>query len=92
MDVVNIEAGTGIPFNIDNSGETELRYLAVSTMDPAEVMHYVDWGKVGVMALATPFRDLSEDAALEPMRKWVMADTNVPYWRGEPEAGDAGKS
>lgn len=89
MDVINIEAGTGIPFQIENSGDTELRYIALSTLDPADVFVYPDSNKVGVMALATPFRDLAENDGLEPFRKWVFADTEVPYWRNEPRAGAA---
>ncbi|MEM8728794.1 MAG: cupin domain-containing protein [Pseudomonadota bacterium] len=88
-DVINIEAGTGIPFQIENTGTETLRYLALSTLDKADVFHYVDSDKIGIMALAAPFRQLDATAALEPFRKWVMAETDVPYWRGEPEAGDA---
>lgn len=87
--VVSIEAGTGIPFQIENTGTEELRYLALSTLEPADVFVYPDSGKVGIMALATPFRALAEGHDLGPFRKWVMADTEVPYWRGEPDAGDA---
>ena len=89
MDVIYIEAGTGIPVQIENTGTQELRYLALSSMDPADVFVYPDSQKVGVMALATPFRDLSDDHAAAPFRKWVLLEDNVPYWRGEPRAGAA---
>ena len=89
MDVISIVAGTGIPFQIENNGAEELRYLAMSSMDPADVFVYPDSGKVGVMALSAPFRDLSEDQGLGRFAKWISEETNVPYWRGEPRAGAA---
>lgn len=90
MDVISIEGGTGVPFNIENSGEAELRYLALSSMEPADVFVYPDSDKAGIMALSAPFRDLSGDG-LRPFRKWVSMDMSVGYWVGEPEAGEAGK-
>lgn len=86
MDVVHIEAGTGIPFQIENTGSAELRYLAFSTLDPADVFVYPDSNKIGVMALAAPFRDLSGDGS-PAFRKWVAADMSVGYWDDEPDAG-----
>ncbi|GAA0777310.1 cupin domain-containing protein [Roseibium denhamense] len=87
MDIIHIQAGTGIPFQIDNTGETELRYLALSALDEADVFVYPDSNKIGVMAKAAPFRDLSESGDLPAFRKWVSADMTVGYWDGEPDAG-----
>lgn len=88
MDVVSIAAGTGIPFQIENTGAEELRYLAMSTLDPADVFVYPDSNKVGIMALAAPFRDLKGSAdGLTPFRKWINANMSVGYWDDEPGAG-----
>ena len=89
MDVVNIRAGTGIPFQIENTGAGELRYLALSTLIPADVFHYVDADKYGVMAGGAPFRDLA-DGDLPRFARWIWPGMNVGYWEGEPEAGEAG--
>ena len=88
MDVIHIEAGTGIPFQIENTGTEELRYLALSTLDPADVFVYPDSQKVGIMSLAAPFRDLSgqADGGLEPFRRWISTDMSVGYWDNEPDA------
>lgn len=90
LDVVSIRAGTGIPFQIDNTGEEEMRYLALSSLIPADVFHYVDSDKLGVMAGAVPFRDLSSEGGLPRMAKWMWRETRVGYWEGEAEAGEAG--
>ena len=82
LDVINIAAGTGIPFQIENTGDVELRYLAFSTLDPADVFVYPDSNKIGVMSLAAPLRDLAaqESANLPAFRKWINADMSVGYW------------
>jgi len=85
LDVVHIAAGTGIPFQIENTGAEELRYLAISTLNPADVFVYPDSNKVGIMSLAAPFRDLSGDG-LKPFRKWINAGMSVGYWDDEPDA------
>ncbi|MEO1732755.1 MAG: cupin domain-containing protein [Pseudomonadota bacterium] len=82
MDVVSITAGTGVPFQIENTGDAELRMLALSTMFAADVFHYPDSDKYGVMANGTPFRSMGSDR-LPRFAKWVSADMNVPYWRDE---------
>jgi len=86
MDIIHIEAGTGIPFQIDNTGEAELRYLALSTLDPADVFVYPDSKKIGIMAKAAPFRDLSANSDLPAFRKWVTTDMSIGYWEDEPDA------
>ena len=49
MDVIHIAAGTGIPFQIENTSDDELRYLALSTLDPTDVFVYPDSNKLGIM-------------------------------------------
>ena len=89
LDVVHIRAGTGIPFQIENTGAQEMRYLAFSTMLPADVFHYPDSDKLGVMANRTPFRSLGATDDIR-LAQWLWAGSKVGYWEGEPEAGDAG--
>jgi len=89
MDVVNIRAGTGIPFQIENTGREELRYLALSTLIPADVFHYVDADKYGVMAGGAPFRNIGS-GELSRFARWIWPGMNVGYWEGEQEAGEAG--
>jgi uncharacterized cupin superfamily protein len=48
-DVVCCPAGAGVPHQISNNSDGELRYLAVSTMDLPEVVEYPDSGKFGVV-------------------------------------------
>ena len=82
MDVVSILAGTGIPFQIDNTGDVEMRYLALSTMTPTDVFHYPDSDKYGVMANGAPFRDLG-DTDLPRFAHWFSSEMQVDYWDGE---------
>ena len=86
-DVVFIRAGTGIPFQIENTGETELEYLSLSTMLPADVFRYTDTGKIGVMARGTPLRDFG-DENLPKLARFIAGDMSVGYWDGEPDAGE----
>ncbi|MEM8842063.1 MAG: hypothetical protein AAGD47_09835, partial [Pseudomonadota bacterium] len=72
-------------FQIENTGEDPLRYLALSSLDPADVMVYPDSGKVGIMALAAPHRDLS-GGGLQPFRRWIAKDMEIGYWEGEAGA------
>ncbi|MEM9228219.1 MAG: cupin domain-containing protein [Pseudomonadota bacterium] len=91
MDVINIEAGTGVPFQIDNTSQSELRYLALSTLDPTDVFVYPDSNKIGIMAKGAPFRDLSGDG-LQRMIKFIPAETDEDYYHREPEAEENTKS
>jgi len=54
---------------IVNTGMTELRYLAVSTKDAAEICEYPDSGKIGGMA--------------EGLRFVLRGDQQAGYWEGE---------
>ena len=86
-DVIFIRAGTGIPFQLENTGEEELEYLALSTMPPADLFHYVDADKHGFMANGAPLRGAMQDG-LPKFSRWVSPDMAVGYWEGEPEAKD----
>src|SRR5690242_18095108 len=54
---------------IINSGKTELRYLAVSTKDSAEICEYPDTGKIAGFS--------------DTLRFVLRADQQVGYWEGE---------
>lgn len=84
-DVIYIKAGTGIPFQMDNTGDTEMRYLALSSMIPADVFFYPDSNKHGVMANGVPFHALPSDG-LDRFAKWVDADHSVAYYHNDPDA------
>ncbi|MEM1267784.1 MAG: cupin domain-containing protein [Pseudomonadota bacterium] len=85
MDVINIKAGTGIPFQIDNTSEAELRYLALSTLEATDVFVYPDSNKMGIMAKGAPFRDLS-DGGIDRLMKFIPAETSADYYDREPDA------
>ena len=85
MDVVHIEAGTGIAFQLDNTSDAELRYLALSTLDPTDVFVYPESNKMGIMAMGAPFRDLATDG-LPRLMKFIPAETESDYYDREPDA------
>lgn len=85
LDVINIEAGTGIPFQIDNTSDADLKYLALSTLDPTDVFVYPDSNKMGIMAMGAPFRDLAADG-LPRLAKFIPAETEAGYYDRENDA------
>jgi uncharacterized cupin superfamily protein len=63
---------------IVNTGEVELRYLAVSTKISPEIAEYPDTGKFGVLA------QFEDDAGAKQMFRFVgRPDRGVDYWEGE---------
>ncbi|MEL6169490.1 MAG: cupin domain-containing protein [Pseudomonadota bacterium] len=86
-DIIYIRGGTGIPFQLENTGTEELEYLGLSTMIPGDVFHYVDSGKYGVMAAGTPFRVI-ETGGLPKFTRFIHGDMSAAYWDGEPDAQD----
>lgn len=64
---------------IINTGDAEMRYLAVSTMAPIEVCEYPDSGKFGV------FEDQpwDTDGKREPFRHLARREDARDYWEGE---------
>ncbi|MEM6677907.1 MAG: cupin domain-containing protein [Pseudomonadota bacterium] len=81
-DVAYVEAGTGIPFKIVNTGTEPLRYLAISTLEQADVFVYPDSGKTGVLAGSGPMRG---DQAEDRPRYLAFTRNGQPcgYWDGE---------
>jgi len=88
LDVIHIEGGTGTPFQIDNTSEGELRYLALSTLLPADLFHYPDSGKFGIMARGAPFRDLADPDGLPRFTRFIPGDASAGYYDGDPAAED----
>ena len=64
---------------IINTGAAELRYLAVSTMEPVEICEYPDSGKFGAYADDTPG---TTDPAPHFRYLGVAGDAH-DYWEGE---------
>lgn len=79
-DVVSIRAGTGVPFQLSNPGAEPLKYLAFSTMHPADVCVYPDSGKVGLFG-GPQLRRPTDD---RPKRmSFLRGDAEMRYWDGE---------
>lgn len=77
-DVICCPAG-GMAHQIVNTSEHDLKYLAVSTMEPAEVAEYPDSGKFAAMAGRPPGGDRSQAAFWAVGRREAAVD----YWDGE---------
>ncbi|MEL7140059.1 MAG: cupin domain-containing protein [Pseudomonadota bacterium] len=81
-DIAYGEAGTAIPFQIENTGTEDLRYLAISTLDPTDVFVYPDSGKIGFLAGSGPMR--ADQAGDRPrMIRFIKDDMKAGYWEGE---------
>ena len=63
---------------IINTGDTEMRYLAISTMAPAEICQYPDSGKFGAFAGGTP-----ETEGQARFRHIGKPTDNRDYWEDE---------
>lgn len=78
QDVVRIAPGTGIPFQVLNESEAELRYLVLSGLSQTDVFEYPDSGKLGLVTGGNgPMRGPHGRIA------FFRLDTTVPYWSGE---------
>lgn len=81
-DVVHIEAGTGVPFQIENTSAAELRYLALSTLRHPDVFVYPDSDKVGFVAGTGPMRPDTADGRPRLIH-FLREDMRAGYWDGE---------
>jgi len=61
-----------------NTGQDELRYLAVSTMITPETVEYPDSKKLAVLS-----RQIQPDGQMRVVRHVGRADGGVDYWEGE---------
>ena len=86
-DTVAVRAGDWVAFpvgpdtahRLDNTGDAPLRYLALSTQQPTDVVGYPDSGKIA--AFSAP-----EGTRLGDPRwvaKWFPGDADVGYFHGE---------
>ncbi|HEX5314406.1 MAG TPA: cupin domain-containing protein [Gammaproteobacteria bacterium] len=64
---------------IINTGDTELRYLALSTLAPVEICEYPDSGKFGVYAELAP----DSDGKPQRFRHLARRQDARDYWEGE---------
>ncbi|SEA35634.1 cupin domain-containing protein [Rubrimonas cliftonensis] len=79
-DMVRIAPGTGIPFQLVNAGDEDLRYLAFSGLAATDVFEYPDSGKIGVVTGGGgPMRGPHGRSFFAP------ASAEVGYWEGEAE-------
>lgn len=86
-DEIAVRAGDWITFlpgeahahAVRNDGETELLFLALSTMRPEDVVLYPDSGKIGVMCGAAPGGRLEE----RTYQTLLRTDAAAGYWDGE---------
>jgi uncharacterized cupin superfamily protein len=80
-DVVSCPAGgAATAHQLINSGEADLRYLAISTMIAPEICEYPDSGKFLLLAGAGPGGDASKRGLDLVVRPGV---TEPDYWDGE---------
>jgi uncharacterized cupin superfamily protein len=71
--------GAATAHQIINDSEEELRYLAVSTMFPSEVVEYPDSNKVAVYVGSAP----GGDAAVRTINFRGRFGPALDYWEGE---------
>ena len=74
--VIACPPGDQYPHQLINTGENELRYLVVSTMDFPDICHYPDSNKVGAYGTAAV-------GAQVGLRALYIRDQNVNYYDGE---------
>ncbi len=78
-DVICALPGSDTPHQIINTSGSDLRYLAVSTMEEPDVMEYPDSGKVVVFAGSPPGGDQSK----RTLSIVVKHNSGVNYWDDE---------
>jgi uncharacterized cupin superfamily protein len=79
-DVISTPAGgRETAHQLVNTGDGELRYLAISTMVPMEVVEYPDSNKVGVYVGSAP----GESAEKRTMNFRGKLGPQLEYWDGE---------
>ncbi len=71
-DVITIPAGPEYPHHILNTGDVDLHYISISTMQRPEVCEYPDSGKVGAFPGKRGERFVQQRA------------NHLDYWEGEP--------
>jgi uncharacterized cupin superfamily protein len=74
--VIACPPGAEYPHQLINTGDKELRYLAVSTMEFPDLCEYPDSNKVGAYTTAAVGQQVG-------FRALYVKDTNVNYYEGE---------
>ena len=74
--VIACPPGAEYPHQLINTGEKDLRYLAVSTMEFPDICEYPDSNKVGAYATAAVGQQVG-------LRALYVKDKNVDYYEGE---------
>ncbi len=74
--VIACPPGTEYPHQLVNTGNKELRYLVVSTMEFPDICEYPDSNKIGAYATAAV-------GAQVGLRALYVKDKNVNYFEGE---------
>jgi uncharacterized cupin superfamily protein len=74
--VIACPPGAKYPHQLINTGDRELRYLAVSTMEFPDICEYPDSNKVGAYATAAVGQQIG-------LRALYIKDKNVDYYEGE---------
>jgi uncharacterized cupin superfamily protein len=74
--VIACPPGAEYPHQLINTGDKELRYLAVSTMEFPDLCEYPDSNKVGAYATAAVGQQVG-------FRALYVKDKNVNYYEGE---------
>ena len=76
--IANPPGGPDHAHQMINTGEEELRYLAVSTMIVPETVEYPDSGKVASFS-----RQTAPDGTMRIVRQVGRPETSIDYWDGE---------
>ena len=79
-DFIAAPADPGQPHQIINTSDAELVYLAISTQESTDVVHYPDSGKYGVWS-----GDLENPSAEGNFHVFAREETAVDYWDGESD-------
>jgi uncharacterized cupin superfamily protein len=74
--IVACPPGTEFPHQLINTGDQELRYLVVSTMEYPDLSEYPDSNKIGAYATAAVGRQVG-------FRALFVKDRQVGYYEGE---------
>ena len=74
--IVACPPGTEFPHQLINTGNQELRYLVVSTMEYPDLSEYPDSNKIGAYATAAVGRQVG-------FRALFVKDQQVSYYQGE---------
>ena len=76
--IANPPGGPEHAHQMINTGDEELRYLAVSTLIVPETVEYPDSGKVAAFS-----RQTTPDGSMRVVRQIGRPESSIDYWDGE---------